>query len=437
MSICIYTCIPTQVLPICGEVLWVDLFIVSNTVFCMMALLQSCVTIMLETVDTEHLLPKWMIFCWQYIVQPQLVKLRPKGRPEDENIVEEDKEGRESVAGLFYRELLRETGGMDAAGRTRRGSHNDLMMQAVHEARDGAGGGTSPRAAQAAAAGTRTSEAGSKVKLTDRLSRVSFEGAGGSTPDWTGKEEKIIGEEDAHRLVYFENLFFKLDADMSGEISRDECFSLFSFAALDMSVATRQAAFDAADTGNEGDGVLNRLEFLELCIQELWNVPMAQIDLALENVTLAKTAHSRKYLHYWQGVADMVDGWARVIIPYMYAISMIVIFSLDLEDVYETDLQFAMSSEAIVIKGMKTSGVVVLSLVLGLTFISVCGYALMQHVTFKERKERREKEEKEITKRREERLQHATKCSFQRSRTRRSSCSVNMDAPSTPVQVQV
>jgi len=276
-------------------------------------------------------------------------------------------------------------------------------------------------AASGSAAAVSTSEAGSKVKLTDRPSRVSFN-KGASTG---GREKKSIGEEDAHRLVYFENLFFKLDSDMSGEISREECFSLFSFAALDMPVATRQAAFDAADTGNEGDGVLNRLEFLELCIQELWNVPMAQIDLALENVKLAKTAHSRKYAHYWQGVADTVDGWARVTIPYLYAISMIVIFSLDLEDVYATDLQFEMSSEAVVIKGMKSWGVVVLSLVLGLTFLSACGYALMQHVTFKEREERREKEEKEITTQREERLQHATKGVLERSRTRALSICVD------------
>ena len=136
---------------------------------------------------------------------------------------------------------------------------------------------------------------------------------------------------------------------------------------------------------------------------------------------------------------DTVDGWARVTIPYLYAISMIVIFSLDLEDVYAIDLQFEMSSEAVVIKGMKSSGVVVLSLVLGLTFLSACGYALMQHVTFKEREERREKEEKEITKRRKERLQQATKGIIERSTTRASAsrritCVVDMEAPDDAMQ---
>ena len=91
-----------------------------------------------------------------------------------------------------------------------------------------------------------------------------------------------------------------------------------------------------------------------------------------------------------------------------------------------------MKPGAVQIKGMNDLGVAILSLVLGFTFISTLGYALMVHVTFKQRKERREKEEKEITKQREERLQHATKNVIQRSRTTaRISCA---DLPPSMVQ---
>ena len=47
-------------LPICGELLWVDLFSIANTLFCCVSLLQSSVNIMLENLDDDNFLPLWL-----------------------------------------------------------------------------------------------------------------------------------------------------------------------------------------------------------------------------------------------------------------------------------------------------------------------------------------------------------------------------------------
>ena len=56
--------LPPQVLlgmlPICGEMLWVDLLSMLNTSFCCLSLLQSSVNIMLENLDEDNFLPLWL-----------------------------------------------------------------------------------------------------------------------------------------------------------------------------------------------------------------------------------------------------------------------------------------------------------------------------------------------------------------------------------------
>ena len=43
------------ILPVCGELLWVDIFATTNTAFCCLSLFQSAFNIMIETMDEDHL----------------------------------------------------------------------------------------------------------------------------------------------------------------------------------------------------------------------------------------------------------------------------------------------------------------------------------------------------------------------------------------------
>ena len=69
--------------------------------------------------------------------------------------------------------------------------------------------------------------------------------------------------DNVSRLIFFENLFFRLDVDGSSTISFDEMRRLLAFTALDMTSADVDAALIAADTEGSvggGDGELNRHE---------------------------------------------------------------------------------------------------------------------------------------------------------------------------------
>ena len=48
-------------LPICGELIWIDIFALTNTAFCCISLAQSAFNIMLENKDDDHLLPAWLV----------------------------------------------------------------------------------------------------------------------------------------------------------------------------------------------------------------------------------------------------------------------------------------------------------------------------------------------------------------------------------------
>ena len=63
---------------------------------------------------------------------------------------------------------------------------------------------------------------------------------------------------DHHKFVYFEKLFFILDEDASLFIEKEECNSLLSYAALDLSPQDREQLILVNDTNH--DGKLDRVE---------------------------------------------------------------------------------------------------------------------------------------------------------------------------------
>ena len=52
-------------LPVCGELIWIDLFCFVNTTFCCLALAQSAFNIMLENKKDDSLLPLWLRRCFK------------------------------------------------------------------------------------------------------------------------------------------------------------------------------------------------------------------------------------------------------------------------------------------------------------------------------------------------------------------------------------
>ena len=58
-----------EMLPVCGEMIWIDIFALCNTFFCCVSLLQSALCLHLEGCEDDHLLPLWFVYSWNVITK--------------------------------------------------------------------------------------------------------------------------------------------------------------------------------------------------------------------------------------------------------------------------------------------------------------------------------------------------------------------------------
>ena len=122
----------------------------------------------------------------------------------------------------------------------------------------------------------------------------------------------MMDQEDVNRLIFFENLFFRLDVNGSSAITFDEMRRMLAFTALDMSSEEVDNVLKAADsdTGN-GDGQLDRHEFVLMCCQYLWRYPIAQIEAGANSFAEFRLQQKRRINAKWQHVAHNIDQYAR------------------------------------------------------------------------------------------------------------------------------
>ena len=368
-----------EILPVCGELIWIDLFAALNTLFCCVALAQSAFNIMLENNDSDHLLPKWLVrfgagcaavarTCFirasaTRSAGPITVGEHHGGFTEETGnaflaaFVGDEKEDvsiiTESVAGMLYRHQT--------------GIKRKLRYTEVKQGPD-----THPAASCA-----------------------------------TEHERRALQE----KLVFFERLFFLLDEDCSLYIEADECTSLLAYCALDLDPHERALAVALYDSDNDGlltradvrrlrakrgkpyfmycaptppthptqpththpipshlplcpalslppcslaplppprpsirnpmfpcwsSGqvglvsasslrcawlcrCLARAQFTYMCLCELCGLPIAQIENSLKNMKDATDGRRRRAGAYWKRLAERLDQRARVIVPSLCA----------------------------------------------------------------------------------------------------------------------
>jgi len=195
------------------------------------------------------------------------------------------------------------------------------------------------------------------------------------TAERTLREEAL---ERGQKLVFFERVFFELDEDASLFIDKDECEMLLSFTALDLDPAERGSVLSKYDFN--GDGRLNRVEFCMLCEGHLWDVPILTIERAVQNMKAVTKAVARRNNTYWKKVADDVDNWSRVVVPFMYFFALIAVFNLDLSDEYNTNPNGAMFSGIPNRAKLSTSGSIYLTVYLAVAASFTAAWALMKRV---------------------------------------------------------
>ena len=92
---------------------------------------------------------------------------------------------------------------------------------------------------------------------------------------------KPLGAEDAERFVFYEKLFLLVDNDSNGYLSKSQTQGLLSFIAVDTSRSKVDQIFNQFDS--DGNGVITQEEFIELCAQLLWPLPLSLLKMATDN----------------------------------------------------------------------------------------------------------------------------------------------------------
>ena len=85
---------------------------------------------------------------------------------------------------------------------------------------------------------------------------------------------------------------------------------------------------------NERDGKLDKSEFVELCVDVLWNVEVEQLESAASNYAANEEALVQRRNTRWRRIANNMDRRARFWVPFLYLLAILWLFSVDLGDDY-------------------------------------------------------------------------------------------------------
>ncbi|KAL1505119.1 hypothetical protein AB1Y20_008878 [Prymnesium parvum] len=175
-------------LPICSELLWLDLLIVSSEFFALISLAETCVVLSLSYYTEEHLMPPWLAHLWRQL--SGRCCCRKRSHQSGAALKAYKRMENESCAGAFYR--LRN----EAQVRTSRSS-----VEVIRE---------------------------EPSTPTERYNTA-----------------------DAKRLVFYEKLFFALDSEAKGYITFEEAAKFLGYAALDLPPNERKRLLQEASSEDE------------------------------------------------------------------------------------------------------------------------------------------------------------------------------------------
>ena len=317
-------------LPICGEWLWIEIFVLINYVFAIISLLESCVVLAIAFNERDHLLPANVhkaIDMLQQKLRAVIRLITRCGRPSAARVADEPgsvgegaargKQVEYSVAAAFFNKQRR--------------SNKDLLSAIS----DFASVATTVAASTAASATASAANASASVFVP----LAPWATTAATNADSTGAASAPVGPSkqltpsDASKLLFFENLFFRLDVDGGGTIEFEEVRRVLAFTALDMPSEERERHLRAADTISP-DGALDRYEFLDLCVNMLWNQSLESLEAAASSYAEFREALKRRSNTYWRAWAHYIDRQSRFWIPLAWASTTSGMFGLNLKDDY-------------------------------------------------------------------------------------------------------
>lgn len=297
--------------PVCGELLWVDLFMLVSSLFCGVSLLETMIVLFLAYHTDRHLLPAWATG-----LALQACCHRRSGHGRDEALRDFVDPEFESCAGILFRHLNR----------------SSLQRQQPCRA-DGSGCSPRPEVSQNTDAAVDLNDLRPESRERPKYHRQH-------SPFLRNNKGELVcdillQDADAARLIFFERLFFLLDTNSRGYIRLEDAARLLSFISLSMDPKQRAEALRRTDRMN--DGLLFRTEFMELCMDVLWSTPVEEIEMGAQNFSDAQSRLTKRYAAHWQSASKAVDRYCRFWGPLLYSTALGVLFNLDLTDTYGVD----------------------------------------------------------------------------------------------------
>jgi len=280
-----------ELLPICGETVWMDLFQTCGTFFCALSLVESIIVLYFALQNWNDDMPiATRVFRWLIKRSPRFIKdvlvleVRPEPKDDADSGGEVDPEFESCAAIMFRKKLAAEKGESSHAS-------NDLN---------------------------------SSKGLNHGRSLLHM-------------ERSTDLDSVAKRLIFFERLFDLLDSDARGYIRTRDFARFLSFAKLDLGPEARAVRLRASAQRlmDEVDGIFFCMNFMAVCEDLLGGTPLEQIEVSAQNFQDANTMMLRRNQKFWLSMAQSVDKHARWWIPLSYICCLGFLFNIDLTDPYD------------------------------------------------------------------------------------------------------
>ena len=324
-------------MPICKEVVWIDIYIFFHEIFYFSILMTSCTSVYFYYCTREHFLPLWL----------SIALTGPGGLQkamEAESATDSEKEsaiaqlarsfnfaGASSNLHGFHHALKHSSSSV--GGSLRRTTAGGAPAGAPAPTSEAEGGDERAKEEE------EEEEEEEQMEEAEGMSEEADAAAGEAVPTEEASEALEDVDELNRKLLFFERLYFLLDSDGNGTVQVSEVNRFLSFA--DYTLLPRERlqritdALDIAERGAEGTRqraeliVVTRLAFVKLCVENLLSKSLEELSVAAETFGAAQEVQKKRAQIKWQRVAQVIDKLARWIFPAVYVVGTVAIFHLN------------------------------------------------------------------------------------------------------------
>ena len=357
----------SDLIPKCNELLWIQLYSITCYVFCYMSLLETVIVVYVASCRSEYLImPNWLS---EFVYGTPADRLRAElkaleGEYSSPGGVSNTLSGaggkrpvdtmtgdRESCAHLLWRYCASGPNSHSPHPPTHltllppgRYYNHHATTTGVNQNQQCSSPPPSPPESASAAApapgdcGRGDSSGASGPPRKHRLAGVARALRATSGPKSPfGKpnamQGRVLSDDDNRRLLFFERIFFDFDVSHDGVLQLEEAKRALAFLAYRMKPLERIRTVSAIDNG---DGVLSRLEWVEMCVRCFPEdkYSMEHLRECADTFVMCTKAEGEQGRARWRRTAEKIDYYARRYIVLLFFLCLCVISQTHLNDPY-------------------------------------------------------------------------------------------------------